>query len=139
MSIPEKKPEPLSLEDEIRALLAEGRISDAKRLVDGAGDSLPAGSRLREIFYPTITKLDVRDVDRTGEYRWLKENGRNFRGKWVAVAGENLVLATDSLKELLARLGDPPHRQHGQTMLKLDGLASSHSSRQGQLAVSYKT
>ena len=106
MSIPEKKPEPLSLEDEIRALLAEGRISDAKRLVDDAGDSLPAGSRLREIFYPTITKLDVRDVDRTGEYRWLKKNGRNFRGKWVAVAGENLVLATDSLKELLARLED---------------------------------
>lgn len=106
MSIREKKSQPLSLEDEIRALLAEGRISDAKRLVDGAGDSLAAGSRLREIFYPTITKLDMRDVDRTGEYRWLKENGRNFRGKWVAVAGENLVLATDSLKELLARLKD---------------------------------
>jgi hypothetical protein len=104
MSIPEKKPEPLSLEEEIRACLAEGRISDAKRLVDGAGDSLPAGSRLREIFYPTIKKLDMRDVDRAGEYRWLKANGRGYRGKWVAVAGENLVLATDSLKELLARL-----------------------------------
>ncbi len=106
MSIPEKKPEPLSLEDEIRACLAEGRISDAKRLVDRAGDLLPPGSRLREIFYPVIRKLDIRDVDRTGEYRWLKENGRNFRGKWVAVAGENLVLATDSLKELLARLNE---------------------------------
>ena len=104
MSIPEKKTEPLSVEDEIRALLAEGRISDAKRLVDGAGDAVPA--RLREIFYPPITKLDLRDVDRTGEYRWLKENGRNYRGKWVAVAGESLVLATDSLKELLARLKD---------------------------------
>ena len=104
MSIPEKKPAALSVDDEIRALLTEGRISDAKRLVDGAGDSVSA--RLREIFYPKITKLDVRDVDRTGEYRWLKENGRNYRGKWVAVAGESLVLATDSLKELLARLKD---------------------------------
>jgi len=106
MSIPEKKPEPLSVEDEIRACLAEGRISDAKRLVDGAGDSLPAGSRLREIFYPTITKLDMRDVDRTGEYLWLKENGRNYRGRWVALVGEALVLSTESLKELLAGLED---------------------------------
>ncbi|HET9227632.1 MAG TPA: hypothetical protein VFR31_13250 [Thermoanaerobaculia bacterium] len=106
MSIPEKKPAALSLEEEIRALLAEGRISDAKRLVDGAGDLLPPGSTLREIFHPVIRKLDMRDVDRTGEYRWLKENGRNYRGKWVAVAGESLVLATDSLKELLVRLKD---------------------------------
>ena len=102
MSIPEKKPAALSVDDEIRALLAEGRITDAKRLVDSAGDLV--STRLREIFHPTITKLDVRDVDRTGEYRWLKENGRDYRGKWVAVAGEHLVLATDSLKELLARL-----------------------------------
>ena len=104
MGIPEKQRKPLSVEDEIRALLAEGRISDAKRLLNSAGDSVPEGSRLREIFYPTIRKLDMRDVDRTGEYRWLKDNGRNYRGKWVAVAGENLILATDSLKELLARL-----------------------------------
>ena len=38
MSIPEKKPAPLSLEDELRALLEEGRIYEAmKLLLDGIG------------------------------------------------------------------------------------------------------
>jgi hypothetical protein len=103
MGIPERKP--ISLEDEIRALLEEGRISEAKQLVESAGDLLPAS--LREIFAPPrITKVDERDVDRTREYRWLKANARRFRGKWVAVAGDDLVLSTDTLKELLARLRD---------------------------------
>lgn len=105
MAIPERKP--LSVEDEVRALLEEGRISDAKKLVEAAGDQLPES--LREIFAPPrITQVDERDVDRTREYRWLKENARRFRGKWVAIAGDTLVLSTDTLKELLARLRDVP-------------------------------
>lgn len=105
MSIPEKKREPMSAEDEIRALLAEGRISEARSLLDSSGNLVPAGSTLREIFAPSrVRKIDERDVDRTGEYRWLKEHARDFHGKWVALSGETLVLATDSLRDLLARL-----------------------------------
>jgi hypothetical protein len=103
MGIPERKP--ISVEYEVRALLEEGRISEAKRLVESTGDLLPTS--LREIFAPPrITKVDERDVDRTREYRWLKANASRFRGKWVAVAGDDLVLSTDSLKELLAHLRD---------------------------------
>lgn len=107
MAIRDQKREPLSVEDEVRALLEDGRISEAKRLVESAGDQLPES--LREIFAPPrITKVDERDVDRTREYRWLKANARRFRGKWVAVAGDDLVLSTNSLKELLAGLRDIP-------------------------------
>jgi hypothetical protein len=107
MGISERKREPLSVEDEVRYLLEEGRISDARRLVESVGDLLPES--LREIFAPPhITQVDERDVDRTREYRWLKANASRFRGKWVAVAGDELVLSTDTLKELLARLRDVP-------------------------------
>jgi uncharacterized protein DUF5678 len=105
MSMPAENHEPMTTEDKIRALLAEGRISEAKRLLESAGDLVPADSKLREIFAPPkIRRIDERDVDRTGEYRWLKQNARDFQGKWVALAGESLVLSTDTLKELLARL-----------------------------------
>jgi hypothetical protein len=105
MGIPERKP--TSVEDEVRSFLERGRISEARKLVEIAGDELPES--LREIFAPPrITKIDERDVDRTREYHWLKENARRFRGKWVAVAGDDLVLSTDSLKELLAGLRNLP-------------------------------
>jgi hypothetical protein len=108
MAIPERKREPLSVEDQVRALLGDGRLAEARKLVESAGDLLPEGSSLREIFAPPyISRVDERDVDRTREYRWLKTNASRFRGKWVAVAGDKLVLSTDSLKELLARLREP--------------------------------
>jgi hypothetical protein len=105
MGIAERKP--MSTEDEVRALLEEGRISEARRLVESSGNGLPES--LRKIFAPPkVTKVDERDVDRTREYRWLKANARRFHGKWVAVAGDDLILSTDTLKELLARLRDVP-------------------------------
>ena len=102
MAIPERKP--LSAEDEVRALLEDGRISAAKKLVEAAGDQLPES--LREIFAPPlIRRVDERDVDRTPEYNWLKANGPAHVGKWVALVGEELVACEDSLKDLLKQIG----------------------------------
>ncbi len=104
MGTPERKPRP-SAEDEVRALLAEGRITEARRYLETAGDLIPAGSTLREIFAPPrVARIDARDSDRTREYRWLKENAKHFRGRWVAVLGDQLVSSAGSLKELLATL-----------------------------------
>ncbi|HEX3131275.1 MAG TPA: hypothetical protein VH394_28320 [Thermoanaerobaculia bacterium] len=101
MAIPERKP--LSVEDEVRALLEEGRISDAKKLVEAAGDQLPES--LREIFAPPrIRRVGERGVDRTPEFNWLKANGPAYAGKWVALVGDDLVGCEDVLEELLAKL-----------------------------------
>ncbi|MES1241053.1 MAG: hypothetical protein ABUT39_05485 [Acidobacteriota bacterium] len=102
MGIPERKP--LSVEDEVRALLEEGRIGEAKKLVETAGDQLPES--LREIFAPPkIRRVDERGVDRTPEFNWLKLNGPAYAEKWVALVGEELVACEDSLKDLLSKLG----------------------------------
>lgn len=98
MAIPERKREPLSVEDEVRALLEEGRISEAQSLVESAADQLPAS--LREIFAPPrIRRVDERGVDRTPEFNWLKANGPAYAEKWVALVGEELVACEDSLKD----------------------------------------
>ena len=103
MGIPERKREPLSVEDEVRALLEEGRIAAAKELVESAGDQLPAG--LREIFAPPrIRRVDERGVDRTPEFNWLKAHGPAYAEKWVALVGDDLIACEDSLSDLLAWL-----------------------------------
>jgi hypothetical protein len=103
MGIPERKS--MSVEDEVRALLEEGRIWEAKKLVEAAGDQLPES--LREIFAPPrIRRVDERDVDRTPEFNWLKANGPVYAGKWVALSGEDLVACEDELEDLLAKLNE---------------------------------
>lgn len=103
MAIPERTRRPLSVEEEVRVLLEEGRISDASKLVETAGDQLPES--LREIFAPPrIRRVDERGVDRTPEFNWLKANGPAHAGKWVALVGDDLVGCEDVLEELLAKL-----------------------------------
>jgi hypothetical protein len=105
MSIPEKRREPLSAEDEIRALLEEGRIYEAKKRLESAGDLVPADSPLREIFAPPrIRRVDERDVDRTPEFNWLRANWDAYEGKWVALVGDDLVACSDTSEGLFAQL-----------------------------------
>lgn len=106
MSIPEKKPEPLSLEDEIRALLAEGRIYEATKLLESAGDrASTVDPGLREVLSPpTFRRVDKRDVDRTPEFNWLKANWDAYLGKWVALVGDDLVACSDESEDLFAQL-----------------------------------
>lgn len=106
MSIPEKKPAPLSLEDELRALLAEGRIYEATKLLQTAGDrASTVNPRLREVLAPPrFRRVDERDVDRTPEFNWLKTNWDAYLGKWVALVGEDLVACSDESEDLFAQL-----------------------------------
>ena len=97
--------ESLRVEEQIRSLLAEGRILEAKNLFDTEGDRLPVDSKLREVLSPPrIKRSDYKGVDRSPEFRWLNTHADEHQGKWVALVGENLVASSDSLKELLAKL-----------------------------------
>ena len=101
----DEQDEGLRLEEQIRSLLAEGQIWEAQNLFNTSGDLLPADSTLREILSPPrIRKSDVRDVDRSPEFHWIRTCGDEYQGKWVALVGESLVASSDSLKELLAEL-----------------------------------
>ena len=108
MSIPEKKPAALSLEEEIRALVEEGRIYEATQLLENAGDrASTVDPGVREILSPPrFRRVDERDVDRTPEFNWFRANWDAYRGRWVAVSGENLVACENSLEELLAKLNE---------------------------------
>ena len=106
MSIPAKKPEPLSLEEELLALLEEGRIYEATQLFQGAGDrASTVDPGLREVLSPPkFRRVNERDVDRTPEFNWLKANWDAYLGKWVALVGGDLVACEDSLRKLLDQL-----------------------------------
>lgn len=93
------------IEARIRSLLMEGRILEAKSLLQTAGDLVPVESKLREVLSPArVTRSARTDVDRSPEFGWLNRHEAEYQGKWVALVGEDLVASSDTLKELLAEL-----------------------------------
>src|SRR4051812_9602052 len=97
--------ENLTVEEQVNSLVEEGRISEARLLLDTAGELVPAESEIREILSPPRVKpSDKRDVDRSAEFRWLDTHEAEYQGKWVALAKDKLVASSDTLKELLTQL-----------------------------------
>jgi hypothetical protein len=47
------------------------------------------------------TPLRTRFPRRDQEFRWLKANREQYKGKWVALFGANLIATGDSMKEVL--------------------------------------
>jgi hypothetical protein len=97
------------IEQQIRSLLAEGRIWEAQELLKSAGgDQAPVDPKLREVLGPArvLGRSPARDFDRSAEFQWLKTHWEAYEGKWVALVGEDLVASTDTLEELRARLAE---------------------------------
>jgi len=100
-----REEERLKVEGQMRSLLAEGRILEAVRLLEEAGDLVPPDSKIRKVLSPPTIKLsDRRDVDRTPEFRWLDTHEVEYQGKWVALVEDELVASSDTLKELLVQI-----------------------------------
>jgi hypothetical protein len=97
------------LEQRLRSLLLEGRILDAQDLLATAGPDVPIHPKLREVLAPAqARKSDVRDVDRSADFAWLRANGARHLGQWVAVKDGCLAAAAPSLKQLRAQLNALP-------------------------------
>lgn len=94
--------------DLIREHLAEGRILAAHKLFDFARDLISDSKLVKVLSPPKIRKSDRLDVDRSSEFRWLRENSSKFQGQWVALVGNGLVASASSLAELLAQLKSNP-------------------------------
>ena len=92
----------------VRNLLRKEQITAARRLLDLLpADVLddPATRRLqRALTAPVVRVSEHRDVERRDEYEWLRRHAGEYRGQWVALAGERLVASAPSLRELRARL-----------------------------------
>lgn len=109
MSVPlRSRDQAPDIEEQIRSVLREGRISEARELLESAGDRVPADSTLRKVLAPAriIGTSSFTDVDRSAEFHWIKTNADAYQGKWVALVGEGPVASSDTLKELLARLAE---------------------------------
>jgi hypothetical protein len=63
-----------------------------------------AGDSSSSVHPPRIKRSSRKDVDRSPEFRWLKEQGSRYLGQWVALSGETLVAHSSALKGLLAKL-----------------------------------
>lgn len=93
----------------IAALMAEAiRRSDvrtARALLRGLPDDDPAKARWSRVLQPPrATRVDVRDRDRTVEYRALAGLRPRYRHQWAAIVGDRAIAAAPTLAELRNQL-----------------------------------
>jgi len=92
----------------IRGMLDRDQVAAARALLSVALAELPSAPELlrtaRVLAVPKSARRSVRDVERTTEYSWLTSHAAAYRGKWVAVVGNELIASAGSLKELLQSL-----------------------------------
>lgn len=84
----------------IWALVEGQQLRKARALLQLIPDS-PEFMKLKKLLSVPSTKVSQRqDFDRAREYQWLAKNAKNYVGKWVAVSGDSLIAAADTLKDL---------------------------------------
>ena len=92
----------------IRGMLDRDQVAAARALLSVALAELPSTPELVRtagvLAVPKSARRSVRDVERTNEYSWLTSHAAAYRGKWVAVVGNELIASAGSLKELLQSL-----------------------------------
>jgi hypothetical protein len=88
----------------VRRLLERDEIVAARNVLDAVpldiSDQSEARRLKRLLAPPRVTVTRARDVDRTREFRWLRDHWQDYRGRWVAVDGDTVLASADSLKEL---------------------------------------
>ena len=113
--------------ERVRELILEERVADARRVLREGLEANPHDlhlNRLNKLLaLPKTAKIAKRDVDRTEEFRWLARHREEYRDRWVAIQGRDLVASAESLKELRQILRDrefeiPPLIHRIDTVLK---------------------
>jgi hypothetical protein len=88
----------------VRRLVEGERLAAAREMLGSAPAYIlsdPLIARLRLVVAPpVVTRVEGRDVDRTLEYGWLRTEGHKYRGRWVALEGNNLLATGATLREL---------------------------------------
>jgi Cdc6-like AAA superfamily ATPase len=101
-----------TVNDQVKALIEEDRISDARKLIADHPDEVES-SLVRALEPPRFTR---RPASGRGDYQknrsWLRENRHNYQGLWVALNGDTLVASNQNLIELQEQLKSHPDLDH---------------------------
>lgn len=101
----------------LRSLIETDQIPAARRVLDAiplrVRDHPPIRKLAIVLARPIVRCIPKKDVDRKRDYEWLRAEGRNYRGQWVALDEGELVASARTLcnlREQLAalRLPRPP-------------------------------
>ncbi len=97
----------------VRQFIDIEQLSAARKLLEAAPAHIlsdPQVVRLRSILAPPIVKrVEKHEVDRHHEYKWLETESHKYSGRWVALDGDQLLVAADSLRDLRRQLQMTPH------------------------------
>ncbi len=96
----------------IRELVAQERLLEARQLLSEALENEGDNPELRRfkvvLAPPEVAPLAFVDSDRSDELKWIANHGKDYRGEWVAVLGDELVAHAKTLKALRAALQNLP-------------------------------
>jgi hypothetical protein len=85
--------------ERVRELILEERVADARRVLREGLEANPHDLHLnrldRLLALPKTAQIAKRDVDRTEEFRWLARHREEYRDRWVAVQGKDLVASAE--------------------------------------------
>ena len=88
----------------IWSLVERQQVGAARQLLPSLPDTLEY-RRLRALLRrPRTWSAPRRDRERSVDFRWLHQHGRDYVGRWVALAGGNLLAEADSLHALRSDL-----------------------------------
>lgn len=96
----------------IKFSLELGLHSNARRLAEIAKKQFPENPIVKKyasILAPskTINNHLPSDPDSAADMIWLKDHGREFHGRWVALIGGDLIASAPNYKELINLLQEP--------------------------------
>ena len=98
--------------EQVKRLITQGRITEARNLLVSSLRHDPTDAQLREwlklVEPPRINAREVTDEDRTVDFNWIRENRDEYRGMWVAVLDGQLLFHAKTLgklRETLPRIG----------------------------------
>ncbi len=92
----------------IEILLDEEQFAAAQRMAARAADSFadhPWLAKAHRVLNPKrVTSHPARGSDRKKEFDWLRRNSGAYRGKWVALLGDQLIASSDAAGDVLREI-----------------------------------
>jgi hypothetical protein len=92
----------------LRDLLEEGHVEEARHFVNELAIRWPDAERVRHyahVLAPPVARVrsDIKPRSFTREWEWLKENGHEYPGCWLAIYEDRLVAADPDRQVVVAK------------------------------------
>lgn len=104
-----------------KQLLEHEHITSARMVLERAIGRYPQDERLRRLYHTIapgrVVRRDIHYRDRVMEAAWIQAHRAQYRGKWVALLGEQVLGIADNLQTVLRcvrkhHLDEPPLIHH---------------------------